>query len=447
MNRTVAAAAVAALLASVGAARGAAPAVPEHAAQSAGQPSAAPRIDVEPANVAVFAGAALRFHARLVGGTAALESVRWSAFGAGAIDDGGLYRAPPLPGSAVSIVATVAGGAGGARVNVAGPPPAGTGLVAVACFSDGALEMRGADDDSVFGRMMIGDSAGDVALDEHATFAVATAGDRLVEIDLATMTTLESTPLRGARLGEVALLAGGAFAAATNANAGGTGDGIAIFRLNPGAAPVLASTARAGETPEGIAVDADGKTMYVTGVNSNSVTRLVLNDDGVARKTGSARTGTRPFGIAVDSRRRMLFVADNDTPTLSGSQSRPGLETFSLPSMRRVGDAVSTGSPNALPLGVAVDPAIDRLFVTNEGDDDVAVYSVPSLHREATLRTGRTPWLPAVDTRRHVLYVPNARDDTLDAFDTRTFAHIAAKVPTCSYPVGVAVEPHRPSGK
>ena len=92
-----------------------------------------------------------------------------------------------------------------------------------------------------------------------------------------------------------------------------------------------------------------------------------------------------------------------------------------------------------MPLGVAVDPAIDRLFVTNEGDDDVAVYALPSLKREATLRVGRTPWLPAVDTRRHVLYVPNARDDTFDVFDTRTLAHIAANVPTCSYPVGVAV--------
>jgi DNA-binding beta-propeller fold protein YncE len=96
-------------------------------------------------------------------------------------------------------------------------------------------------------------------------------------------------------------------------------------------------------------------------------------------------------------------------------------------------------------LGVAVDASIDRLFVTNEGDDDVAVYRLPSLHREATLRVGRTPWLPSVDSLRHVLYVPNARDDTLDVFDTRTLAHVAAGVRTCNYPVAVAVQTARRS--
>jgi hypothetical protein len=439
LNKMVAAAAFAALLTSNWPALRVAPAPNDRADPRAGHPAETPRIDVQPADVAVFAGASVRFHARVVGGTFAPASMRWAAFGGGSIDDSGLFSAPPLPGSTSSIVATIGGSAGGARATIVGPPPAGVEEALIACFGDGALDVRGADLDPAFGRLAIGDSAGDVAVDDTAALAVATDGDRLVAVDLATMTTLESAPSTGARFGEVAMLAGGAFAAATNENAGSTGDGIAIFRLRRGAAPQLASTARAGETPEGIAVDADGRTMYVAGVNSNSVTRLVLNDEGIARKTGTLRTGTRPFGIAVDSRRRLLIVADNDTPTLSGTQSRPGLEVFSLPSMRRAGGPIGTGSPDALPLGVAVDPAIDRLFVTNEGDDDVAVYALPSLKREATLRVGRTPWLPAVDTRRHVLYVPNARDDTFDVFDTRTLAHIAANVPTCSYPVGVAV--------
>jgi DNA-binding beta-propeller fold protein YncE len=149
--------------------------------------------------------------------------------------------------------------------------------------------------------------------------------------------------------------------------------------------------------------------------------------------------------VAVDARDGALFVADNDTPTLSGAQSRPGLERFSLPAMRRVGTAIPTGSPNALPLGLAVDPESRRLFVTNEGDDDVAVYGLPALRRVATLHVGRTPWLPAVDVRRHLLYVPNARDDSFDVFDSRTLAHVGAGVPTCAYPVGVAVDSAPPA--
>src|SRR4029077_869561 len=204
------------------------------------------------------------------------------------------------------------------------------------------------------------------------------------------------------------------------------GAGIAVFRLDRRAAPKLISTAAAGETPEGGAVGADGRTMYVAAVNGNIVTRLVLNGDGTTKKTGTVSTGTRPFGVAIDARDGLLLVADNDTPTLSGARSRPGLEAFSLQAMRRVGTAISTGSPNALPLGAAVDPGSKRLFVTNEGDDDVAVYALPSLRREATLHVGRTPWLPAVDVSRHLLYVPNARDDSFDLFDTRTLTHVGA---------------------
>jgi DNA-binding beta-propeller fold protein YncE len=443
LNKAVAAASFAAILASLGPAPSAAPAEPSQPSKSVGVPT--PRVDVVPAAGAVFAGDAMRFHVRIVGGTAAPEGVRWQAFGAGSIDETGLYRAPATTGTAVSIVATVEGSAGGARVSVVGPPRSGAVRAVVACFADGSLDVRGAHDAPAFGRLAIGDAAGGAAIDERATFAIATSGERLVAIDLATMTARASAPLTGARLGEVALLDGGAFAAASNENASVGGEGIAVFRLRRDSAPQLVSTAPAGETPEGIAVDSDGRTMYVAGVNSNSVTRLVLSNDGRTRKTGAARTNTRPFGVAVDARDHLLLVADNDTPTLSGAQSRPGLEAFSLPSLRRSGLPRSTGSPDALPLGVAVDESAGRLFVTNEGDDDVAVFALPSLRREATLRVGRTPWLPSVDTRRHLLYVPIARDDTLDVFDTRTLRRAAGNVPTCAYPVGVAVGATPPS--
>jgi hypothetical protein len=445
LNKTLAAAGFAAILASFGPAPSAAPAVPPQAANSAPEPAAPPRIDVLPAAGAVFAGDAMRFHVRIVGGNAAPDDVRWQAFGAGSIDASGLYRAPATSGGAVSIVATIGSGAGGARVNVVGPPPEGAVRAVVACFADGSLDVRGAHDQPAFGRLAIDDSAGGTAIDDRATFVVATSGDRLIAIDLATMIARASAPLTGSRFGEVVLLKGGAFAAATNENASAAGAGIAVYRVRRDAAPQLVSTAPAGETPEGIAVAGDGRTVYVAAVNSNSITRIVVSDDGTPRKTGSARTNTRPFGVAVDARDNLLLVADNDTPTLSGAASRPGLEAFSLPSLRRSGAPRSTGSPDALPLGVAVDASAARLFVTNEGDDDVAVLALPSLHREATLRVGRTPWLPSVDTRRHLLYVPNARDNSLDIFDTHTLARVAGGVPTCAYPVGVAVSAAPPA--
>jgi DNA-binding beta-propeller fold protein YncE len=445
LNKALVSIASAAVLLTVGRAMSSAPAAPRSDRTSARASAATPRVDVEPANGLAFAGASLRFHARVVGGTDASSLVGWKSYGDGSIDESGIYRAPPSPGGAASIVATIGGSVGGARVSVATPPAAGAVQALVACYADGSLDVRGDRRADPFGRLLVGDSVGDVALDARTSTAVATSGDRLISIDLLTMIAKKSAPLNEARLGGVALLAGGAFAVATNENAESNGAGIAVYRLHRGAAPQLVSTAPAGETPEGIAIADDGRTMYVAAVNGNVVTRLVLNRDGTAKKTGAARTGTRPFGVAIDARDGVLFVADNDTPTLSGAQSRPGLEEFSLPALRRIGAAISTGSPNALPLGVAVDPDSRRLFVTNEGDDDVAVYALPSLHRVATLRVGRTPWLPAVDVRRHQLYVPNARDDSFDVLDTRTLAHVRIGVPTCAYPVGVAVESAPPA--
>jgi DNA-binding beta-propeller fold protein YncE len=440
LNKALVSFATAAVLLMIGRTMTSAPAAPRSDRSSAGASVATPRVDVEPANGLAFAGASLRFHASVVGQTDTASVIGWKAFGDGSIDQSGVYRAPPSPGAAASIVATIGGNVGGARVSVAAPPPAGAVHALVACYADGSLDVRGDRGADPFGRLLVGDSVGGVALDPRTSTAVATSGDHLVSIDLSTMTAKASAPLNEARFGGVALLAGGAFAVATNENAESSGAGIAVYRLHRGSAPQLVSTAAAGETAEGIAVAADGRTMYVAAVNGNVVTRLLLNRDGTTKKTGALRTGTRPFDVAVDARDGVLFVADNDTPTLSGAQSRPGLEAFSLPALRRAGAAISTGSPNALPLGLAVDPDSRRLFVTNEGDDDVAVYALPSVRRVATLRVGRTPWLPAVDVRRHLLYVPNARDDSIDLFDTRTLAHIGAGVPTCAYPVGVAVE-------
>ena len=402
-------------------------------------PSLSARIHVQPDDVAVFAGSALNFHAHVIGAAAAPAAVRWRVFGAGAIDDDGLFRAPATPGGSSSIVATIGLLAGGARVAIAAPPPPAAVHAIVACYGDGALDVRATGAEPSFGQLRTGTAAADVAVASTTASAIVAVDDRLVSIDLATMTPHLSPPVRGARFSEIGLLGGGAYAVATDANADETGPGIDVYRLQQGEAPSIVSRTQAGETPEGIAVADDGVTFFVSSVNGNAVRRFVLDSSGIARKTGSVRTGTRPFGVALDSRRRLLFVADNDTPTLSGSASRPGLEVFALPSLRRVGAPRATGSANALPLGVAVDAAAGRLFVTNEGDDDVAVYALPSLRREATLSVGRTPWLPSVDVRHHVLYVPDARDDAFDVFDTRTLAHTAARVPTCSYPVAVGV--------
>ena len=377
-------------------------------------------------------------HAVVVGSTKESEPITWWLFGSGHVDGDGTYHAPAVGGDVISIVAATMSGAGSSRIAIVAPPPARAPVAIVACYGDGALDVRKSGGGDSYGRAAVGDALGGIAISSDGTVALVTDEERVVSVDLKTMNALPSKALSGARFSEAAALRDGLFAV-TDANSGPQDAGVFIYRASASTVPELVASAPAGETPEGLAADPAGRTLYVTAVNSNSVARFSVNDNGSLRRTGSARTGTRPFGVALAAHRGLLLIADNDTPTLSGRASRPGLEFFALPSMRRIGLPIATGSANALPLGIAVDELADRAFVTNEGDDDVAVYSLRTFARQATLRVGRTPWLPAVDRGRHLLYVPDARDDSVDAFDTRSLHVSAMRAATCAYPIGVGV--------
>jgi hypothetical protein len=262
-------------------------------------------------------------------------------------------------------------------------------------------------------------------------------------VNLRTMRWAVSAPIPGVRFSEIARLAWG-YVAATDNNANRGQPGVRIYRINSVGVPLLVSSAVAGDTPEGIAPTADGRGFYISNINGNSVMRFAIDAHGGAKLVASGKTAARPFGLALDSVHHQLFVADNDTTVVSGAKAQPGLERFDATTLRRMGAMISTGSKSSLPLGVAIDAAARRLFVTNEGDGNVAVFSLPEVRRIGTLTAGLTPWLPTFDTATHRLYVPNARDDSISVFDTRSLRAVAPAVPTCSYPTSVAVFGGRP---
>ena len=402
-------------------------------------PSNAPTLPtrgtIAPASARVFAGASLRLRAAFAG--AAGGDVTWSLIGPGTIAPDGTYTAPSMPGQQAIVIAGGGGTSVASSVLVVAPPPRDAPLAFVACYDDGTLDVRDSSTFEDIGSASFGDTAAGVVSDPREHLAIVAAGDRIVSFDVSAGTSDFSAPVAGARFSEIAMLANG-FVAATDNQASAGQEGVRIFGpIAAGRTPKLAGSAPAGDTPEGITVSANGRTFYVTNVNTNSVMRFSFDGRGGARLTGAAATGHRPFGVGIDDERQLLFVADNDTPTLSGAASQPGLEIFTLPSMKLV-RRVATGSPNALPLGIAVDPSADRMFVTNEGDGDVAAYSIAPFKRIATLAAGRTPWLPAIDHVSGSLLVPNAADDTLSVYDIRTLRPIASAMQTCGYPTTVA---------
>lgn len=415
------------------------------------------RIDVSPASAVVFAGSSIPFSASLIGGDgkvlpsrATPPPIRWSVVGPGSISEDGVYAAPPQAGETAIVVARFGDVARSVRVEITAPP-GDVPLLLVACYEAMLLDVRTPPSLQRSGMLLGPDLPAGIAVDAKRRLAFLSAKEAVAVIDLTTMSVHLSEPLRGTRFSGAVELAGGYFAATDNNAAKGSA-GVYFFSVDDTGRPVLAGSVAAGETPEGLVAQPDGRTFYVTNVNSNEMMRYAFDGRGHARVTATVKTGTRPFGIAVDPAHGLLFVTDNDTPFLSHERSRPGLEVFSLPSLRRVGAPIPTGTKDALPIGVAVDSRAGRLFVTNEGDADVVVYALPSMRRIASLPTGKFPWTPRVDESAQRLYVPSAHDDVVDVYNTVTLRPAGGTFragdrslgfSTCSYPTNVGVAPRR----
>jgi DNA-binding beta-propeller fold protein YncE len=406
------------------------------------------RIEISPPGAAVFSGSSVPFAATLIGGDGKMlpsgakpPPIQWSVVGPGSISDDGVYAAPQQPGETAIVVARVGDVSRSVPVEIAAPP-GDVPLLLVACYEAKLLDVRSLQSLRRSGVLLGPELPAGIAVDAPRRLAFLAAKETVATIDLVSMTLRQSEPLRGTRFSGAARLAGGYFAATDN-NAAKGSPGVYFFHIDDIGRPVLAGSIAAGETPEGLVAQPDGRTFYVTNVNSNELMRYAFDGRGHARATGTVKTGTRPFGLAIDPALGLLFVTDNDTPYLSHERSRPGLEVFSLPSLRRVGAPISTGSKDALPIGAAVDSRAGRLFVTNEGDADVIAYALPSMRRIAALPTGKFPWTPHVDEAAGRLYVPSAHDDVVDIYDTRTLRRAGAPVSTCSYPTNIGIAPRR----
>jgi DNA-binding beta-propeller fold protein YncE len=93
------------------------------------------------------------------------------------------------------------------------------------------------------------------------------------------------------------------------------------------------------------------------------------------------------------------------------------------------------------PLGIALDTADRRAFVTDEAADAVDVLDLTTLRAEhAPLATCDTPWKPTFEASTGRLYVPCPRANEIDVFDGKTLKHVAgAPFATGAYPLGVAL--------
>ncbi len=348
--------------------------------------------------------------------------------GPGRLLPGGSYEIPQRAraGSAL-LVAGNAAGLAATNVRITPPPPPRRSLIVVASYDDG-LVFHDALDFSVRGVLATGGSPSDTAAD--ASGKVAVTDTQGADLTLVSVAPWGVEHVGGVVLGdEVAIDGTTQDVFVTNRDWNGNG---ALTRV---AADGSVARVATGATAEGLAIDERRQIVYVANANDGTVASVSARTMRVLRRFPAV---SRVFSLALSPDGTRLYAVSNQS---SGSLfGAPGaVVAIALDAAE---PKVVARSPNLeFPLGVALDPATQTLFVTDESLGQVDVLDAQTLRpRRAALRTCATPWKPRLDPASGRLFVPCAGADAIDAFDVRTLRRIAhAPFATGSYPLAVAV--------
>jgi YVTN family beta-propeller protein len=143
--------------------------------------------------------------------------------------------------------------------------------------------------------------------------------------------------------------------------------------------------------------------------------------------TGTIPVGSSPVGVAVDPATDTIYVTNYDGGTLSVINGSLGIVT-----------ATVTVGQN--PLGVAFDPVDDSVYVANQWSDTVSVIDAAIDEVSATVPVGYGPSGVAVDPATNTIYVANDETSSVSVIDGYT-NQVTASIGVGQSPNGVAVDP------
>jgi hypothetical protein len=175
---------------------------------------------------------------------------------------------------------------------------------------------------------------------------------------------------------------------------------------------------RTGLTAEGLALDRRTDVVYVGNVNDGSVLAVDARTLQPRRRITAV---PRVFGLALSPDGHRLFAVANRTASRFGEAGFVAAIDIAGPRAR----VVARSADMQFPLGIALDAARSRVFVTDESANVVYVLDARTLRAvRSPLSTCRTPWKPFYDRLSQRLYIPCARADLVDVFDARTLQRI-----------------------
>jgi YVTN family beta-propeller protein len=188
-----------------------------------------------------------------------------------------------------------------------------------------------------------------------------------------------------------------------------------------------------GKFPHNVYATPDGKHMIATSMGEN---KLTVIDTATEKPEYAIPVGGVPRPLAIDAgpdeKIKRLFVQLSNLHgfVVVDYNSRVVIDKVMLP------DAPAGAQPliaNTFSHGIGITPNHKTLWVCSLLDNSVSVYSLPSLHRMATIPVGKGPdWLTFTPDGSRC-YVSNAGSDSVSAIDVESHKELA-RIPVGKVP-------------
>ena len=185
---------------------------------------------------------------------------------------------------------------------------------------------------------------------------------------------------------------------------------------------VVRATLVVGGEPEGLAASPDGKLVYAT---SEEDSTIAVIDAAQPRVLTRIAVGKRPRSIAFLRSARAFVPGENDA-------SLSAIDVATSKVARRVtipGEVVR-------PMGVAVSPAGDRIFVTTGRGGKLARFDAATLAAAGEAQVGERPWGVALSPDGSFAFTANGPSNDVTMVNTATMKAVA-RFPVGTRPWGV----------
>jgi YVTN family beta-propeller protein len=178
-----------------------------------------------------------------------------------------------------------------------------------------------------------------------------------------------------------------------------------------------------GAAPRGVAIESDGHYVYVANYDDDTVSEIYT---GTLSVTDTISVGDGPWGVAA------IYDETDGTPKAYVSNHLD--DSISVITNSGVQTIADVGNG---PLGVALTPDGDYLYVANYNADTVAVIDTRDLELIKTITVGDGPWGVAVGSDGDYVYVTNSLADTVTVIRTSDNL-VQGTYTTGNQPMGVA---------